>query len=74
MLRELEQRFGYGLDELARQFDRSVSWVMNRLALVELIPESVQQQVRDGNRLVTNPAVVRSAVFVARLTRFKWFV
>jgi ParB family transcriptional regulator, chromosome partitioning protein len=48
LLAELEQRFGYGLDELARQFDRSVSWVTNRLALVELIPESVQQQVRDG--------------------------
>ena len=48
LLAELEQRFGYGVDELGRQFDRSVSWVMNRLALVELIPESVQQQVRDG--------------------------
>jgi len=30
---ELEQRFGYGLDELARRFDRSVSWVSRRLAL-----------------------------------------
>ena len=27
LLGELEQRFGYGLEELARRFDRSVSWV-----------------------------------------------
>jgi ParB/RepB/Spo0J family partition protein len=48
LLAELEQRFGYGLEELARRFDRSVSWVSRRLALVELLPESVQQQVRSG--------------------------
>lgn len=47
-LAELEQHFGYGLEELARRFDRSVSWVSRRLALVELLPESIQQQVRDG--------------------------
>jgi ParB family transcriptional regulator, chromosome partitioning protein len=34
LLAELEQRFGYGLEELARQFDRSVRWVSRRLALV----------------------------------------
>jgi len=48
LLAELEQRFGYGLDELARRFDRSVSWVSRRLALVEALPEAVQQQVREG--------------------------
>src|SRR3981081_3472708 len=48
LLAEMEQRFGYGLDELARRFDRSVSWVSRRLALVELLPEAIQQQVRDG--------------------------
>jgi ParB/RepB/Spo0J family partition protein len=48
LLAELEQRFGYGLDELARRFDRSVSWVSRRLALVELLPEAIQQQVREG--------------------------
>ena len=48
LLAELEQRFGYGLEELARQFDRSVSWVSRRLALVEMLPDSVQQQVRTG--------------------------
>jgi len=48
LLAELEQRFNYGLDELARRFDRSVSWVSRRLALVELLPEAIQQQVREG--------------------------
>jgi ParB/RepB/Spo0J family partition protein len=48
LLSELEQRFGYSLDELARRFDRSVSWISRRLALVELLPEAIQQQVREG--------------------------
>src|SRR5437763_16454782 len=48
LVAELEQRFSYGLEELARQFDRSVSWVSRRLALVALLPDSVQQQVRAG--------------------------
>jgi ParB/RepB/Spo0J family partition protein len=48
LLQEMEQRYGYSTDELARRFDRSRSWVLRRLALVELLPDSVQQQVRDG--------------------------
>jgi ParB/RepB/Spo0J family partition protein len=48
LLAEMEQRFGYSLEDLARQFDRSVSWVSRRLALVELLPETIQQQVRAG--------------------------
>ncbi len=48
LLAEMEQRFGYGLEELARRFDRSVSWVSRRLALAEVLPEAVQQQVREG--------------------------
>jgi ParB family transcriptional regulator, chromosome partitioning protein len=48
LLAEMEQRFGYGLDELTRRFDRSTSWVSRRLALVELLPEAIQQQVREG--------------------------
>ena len=51
LLAELEQRFGYTLDELARRFDRSVSWVSRRLALVEVLPEAIQQQVREGKIL-----------------------
>jgi ParB family transcriptional regulator, chromosome partitioning protein len=45
---EMELRFGYGLEELARRFDRSVSWVSRRLGLVELLPDAIQQQVREG--------------------------
>ncbi len=48
LLAELEQRFGYILDELARRFDRSVSWVSRRLALVEALPEAIQRQVRES--------------------------
>jgi ParB family chromosome partitioning protein len=48
LLAEMEQRFAYGLEELARRFDRSTSWVSRRLALVELLPEAIQQQVREG--------------------------
>jgi ParB/RepB/Spo0J family partition protein len=48
LLAEMEQRFGYSLEELARRFDRSVSWVSRRLALAELLPEAIQQQVREG--------------------------
>src|SRR5450756_2317068 len=51
LLAEMEQRFGYGLDELARRFDRSVSWVSRRLALAEVLPEAIQQQVREGKIL-----------------------
>jgi ParB family chromosome partitioning protein len=48
LLSEMEQRFDYSLEELARRFDRSVSWISRRLALVELLPEAIQQQVRQG--------------------------
>ena len=48
LLQELERRFSYSLEDLARRFDRSVSWVSRRLALVEQVPESVQQRVRLG--------------------------
>jgi ParB/RepB/Spo0J family partition protein len=51
LLQEMGQRFGYGLEELARRFDRSVSWVSRRLALVEVLPEAIQQQVREGRIL-----------------------
>ena len=64
LLVELEQRFGYGLDELARRFDRSVSWVSRRLALVELLPEAIQQQVREGK--VTAQVAMKFLVPVAR--------
>jgi ParB family chromosome partitioning protein len=48
LLAELESRFGYDLDDLARRFDRSTSWVSRRIALVEALPDPVQEQVRRG--------------------------
>src|SRR6202161_4374625 len=51
LLAELEQRFDYGLDELARRFDRSVSWVSRRLALAEIPTGAIPQQVREGKIL-----------------------
>ena len=48
LLAEMEQQFSYSLEELARRFDRSVSWVARRLALVELLPVGIQQQVQAG--------------------------
>ena len=48
LLAEMEQRFSYSMEELARRFDRSVSWVGRRLALVELLPAAIQQQVQAG--------------------------
>ena len=64
LLAELERRFSYGLDELARRFDRSVSWVSRRLALVEVLPEGIQQQVREGKILAH--VALRFLVPVAR--------
>jgi ParB family transcriptional regulator, chromosome partitioning protein len=51
LLAEMERRFDYGLEELARRFDRSVSWISRRLALAEVLPEAIQQQVREGKIL-----------------------
>jgi hypothetical protein len=48
LLAEMEQRFGYGLDELARRLDRSVSWVSRRVALARELPEAIQGRVREG--------------------------
>src|SRR5438128_12294143 len=48
LLQELRDRFAYSLDDLARRFDRSTSWVSRRLALVELLPQAIQQRVSMG--------------------------
>jgi ParB/RepB/Spo0J family partition protein len=47
-LKELRERFGLGLDELAQRFDRSASWVSRRLALVDALPEVIRDKVRGG--------------------------
>jgi ParB family chromosome partitioning protein len=65
LLSEMEQRFHYSLEELARRFDRSVSWVSRRLALVELLPERIQQQVREGQ--IAAQVAMKYLVPVARV-------
>jgi len=66
LLSEMEQRFSCTLDELARRFDRSISWVSRRLALVELLPEAVQHHVREGT--VTAQIAMKYLVPVARVS------
>ena len=48
LLVELGSRFGMGLEELGRRFDRTPSWVSRRLALVRDLPSSIQDLVRLG--------------------------
>src|SRR6266571_319552 len=58
---------GWLLAELARRFDRSMSWVSRRLALVEILPEAIQQQVREGQILAQ--VAMKFLVPVARQSR-----
>ena len=60
----MEQRFDYGLGELARRFEGSVTWVSRRVALVELLPEAIQQQVREGK--IAAQVAIKFLVPVAR--------
>jgi ParB/RepB/Spo0J family partition protein len=48
LLHELSARFALSLDDLGRRFARSASWVSRRLALVEELPEAIQEHVRRG--------------------------
>src|SRR5271168_3404599 len=66
LLSEMEHRFSYSPDDLARRFDRSMSWVSRRLALVELLPEAVQLQVREGN--ITAQVAMKYLVPMARIS------
>lgn len=56
LLSELRDRFGLTVEELARRFDRSPSWVSGRLGLVSALPEPIQEEVRRG-RLVPHAAM-----------------
>ncbi|MCI0569383.1 MAG: ParB N-terminal domain-containing protein [Myxococcaceae bacterium] len=56
LLRELCERFGLSAAEVAKRFDKSESWVSRRLGLVRQLPESVQEQVRQG-RLAAHAAM-----------------
>jgi ParB family transcriptional regulator, chromosome partitioning protein len=48
LLRELRDRFQLSLEELARRFGRSSSWVSRRLGLAKELPEAIQELVRSG--------------------------
>lgn len=65
LLEEMESRLGCSIEELARRFDRSRNWVASRLALVETLPESVQQLVREGR--IAAQIAMRYLVPVARI-------
>jgi ParB/RepB/Spo0J family partition protein len=65
LLQEMESRLGCSIEELARRFDRSATWVARRLALVETLPESVQRQVREGR--IAPQIAMRYLTPVARL-------
>jgi ParB/RepB/Spo0J family partition protein len=67
LLQELERRFGYGVEDLARRFDRSPGWVSRRLALLELLPEEVQQRVRTGE--ITAHLAMKFLVPMAKISR-----
>jgi ParB/RepB/Spo0J family partition protein len=49
LLAELQERFGWSLEELARGLEHSKSWVSERLALIKALPASIQEQVRVGS-------------------------
>lgn len=66
LLSELQRRFGYSLEELARRFDRGPSWVSRRLALAEVLPESIQQQVREGR--IAAQVALKYLIPVARVS------
>ena len=68
LLAELHRSFGLSFEDLARRFDRSVSWVSRRLALVKELPESVQKHVREGK--IGAQAAMKYLVPMARAKRY----
>jgi len=70
LVRELMQRFGLGLEELSRRFDRSMSWVSRRLGLVTDLPPAVQEQVRLG--ALGAHAAMKYLVPLARANASHW--
>jgi ParB/RepB/Spo0J family partition protein len=67
LLRTLHQEHGLALAVVARRFDRSVSWVSRRLSLVRTLPDTVQQQVREGH--IVAHAAMKYLVPLARAKR-----
>jgi ParB family transcriptional regulator, chromosome partitioning protein len=48
LLAELRDHFGWSLEEIGRRFERGKSWVSRRLALIKILPQQIQEQVRLG--------------------------
>lgn len=46
LIQELHAAFGYSQHDMARQIGRDVSWVNRRLALIALLPDDLQEAVR----------------------------
>lgn len=67
LLDELHRRFDVSMQELARQFERTPSWVSRRLALVRELPDPVQDEIREGR--VSPHAAAKFLVPVARANR-----
>ncbi len=65
LLAELHGSLGLSLEDLARRFDRSLSWVSRRLALVRELPALVQEYVRQG--AIGAQAAMRCLVPMARV-------
>ena len=53
LLRALHEAHDLRLPDLARRFDRSVSWVSRRLGLARELPEAIQDRVREGRIVPT---------------------
>ena len=64
LLFELAERFALDGEELARRFDRSPSWISRRLALVQVLPEQVQEWIREGR--ISGHTAMRHLVPLAR--------
>jgi len=67
VLRELRERFALTEAELAERFDKSVSWVSRRLALLEALPAEAQESVR--GRKIGAHAAAKYLVPLARAKR-----
>jgi ParB family chromosome partitioning protein len=66
LLQEL-RNLPLGHEDLAKRFDRSVSWVSKRLALVQILPQSVQEHIRAGR--IPAQAAIKCLVPLARAKR-----
>jgi ParB/RepB/Spo0J family partition protein len=64
LLRELRERFSLTQEEIARRFDKSISWVSRRLSLVGELPGEIHDHVRAGE--ITAHAAMKHLVPLAR--------